>query len=73
MLVSAWLNCREVNNFQGVNEMFKYFKTKKQLKALEKELMERQAKEEQLYNELNQRIHDLIFSTLNEKGQVTSL
>jgi len=47
--------------------MFKYFKKKKQLKALEKELMERQAKEEQLYNELNQKIHDLIFFTLNEK------
>lgn len=47
--------------------MFKYFKKKKQLKALEKELMERQAKEEQLYNELNQKIQDLIFSTLNEK------
>lgn len=47
--------------------MFKYFKKKKQLKALEKELMERQIREEQLYNELNQKIHDLIFSTLNEK------
>lgn len=47
--------------------MFKYFKKKKQLKALEKELMERQIREEQLYNELKQKIHDLIFSTLNEK------
>lgn len=48
--------------------MFKYFRKRRQLKALEKQLMERQAKEEQLYNELNQKIHDLIFSTLNEKG-----
>lgn len=47
--------------------MFKYFKKKKQLKALEKELMERQAKEEVLFNALNERINDLIFSTLNEK------
>lgn len=47
--------------------MFRYFKKKKQLKALEKELLERQAKEEQLYNELNEKINDLIFSTLNEK------
>lgn len=47
--------------------MFKYFKKKKQLKALEKELMERQIREEQLYNELNEKINDLIFSTLNEK------
>ena len=36
--------------------MFKYFKTKKQLKALEKELMERQAKEEQLYNDADCKI-----------------
>ncbi|WP_368742263.1 hypothetical protein [Enterococcus casseliflavus] len=47
--------------------MFKYFKKKKQLKALEKELMERQAREEKMFNELNQKINDLIFSTLNEK------
>lgn len=47
--------------------MFRYFKKRKQMKMLEKELMERQAREEQLYNELNQKIHDLIFSTLNEK------
>jgi|AKZA01.1.fsa_nt_gi hypothetical protein len=47
--------------------MSRYFKKKKQLKALEKKLLERQAKEEQLYNELNEKINDLIFSTLNEK------
>ncbi|NKD37879.1 hypothetical protein HED42_07005 [Enterococcus casseliflavus] len=47
--------------------MVKYFKKRKQLKALEKELAERQAREEVLFNALNERINDLIFSTLNEK------
>lgn len=47
--------------------MFRYFKKRKQMKMLEKELLERQAREEQLYLELNEKINDLIFSTLDEK------